>query len=178
MAGIHYDDVYTGITGKKPAATRTDITNQPVALRPHGNSATATTISCNICHNGTVTAAYNTNNTACVSCHTTGNAAIGDAAAVIAAASTLHLNGAIDVSIPNATTVRSKAQIRGAIAPTGWTRNNNYKDQVLASNDNAVINSADWSPVAKTCTTACHLGQASPAWGTPATCVSCHTTLP
>jgi predicted CxxxxCH...CXXCH cytochrome family protein len=181
MAGIHYNTIYTGTTGLKPAATRANITGQSTALRPHGNSATATTINCNICHNGTVTAAYNRRNSQCVTCHDLAqpiNAPIGDADMIIAAASTLHLNGAINVQLPNATTVRSKAQIRGTTAPAGWTRNNNYKDAALASNDSATMNSADWAAAPKTCTTACHLNEASPAWGTPTTCSSCHTTLP
>jgi hypothetical protein len=96
----------------------------------------------------------------------------------IAAGSTLHLNGAINVQLPVAATVKSKAQIR--TAPTGWTRTNNYKDAALASSDSATMNSADtdWAAAGKTCTTACHLSQASPAWGTPATCDKCHITLP
>jgi hypothetical protein len=181
MAGIHYNTIFTGTTGLKPAATRANITGQSTAVRPHGNAATATTINCNICHTGTVTAGYNRQNSQCITCHALAqpiNATIGDADMSIAAGSTLHLNGTINVQLPNATTVRSKAQLRGTTAPTGWTRNNNYKDAALASNDNATINSADWASGSKTCTTACHLSQASPAWGTPATCESCHTTLP
>jgi predicted CxxxxCH...CXXCH cytochrome family protein len=183
MAGIHYNNIFTGTTGLKPATTRADITGQSVNLRPHGNSATATTINCNICHNSTVTAAYNRQNSQCITCHDLGqtvNATIGDADMVIAAASTSHLNGTADVALPVAATVRSKAQIRGTTAPTDWTRNNNYKDTSLASNDSATMNSAgtDWNSPGKTCTTACHLSNASPAWGTPATCDSCHTSLP
>lgn len=183
MAGIHFDNIYTGTTGLKPATTRADITGQSAALRPHGNSATATTINCNICHNGTVNVSYNALNTACSTCHnTTSGAATGDAVAVIAPGSILHLNGVKDIAVPTGT-VNSKAQIRddsttGTGAPALWTRNNGYKSGSLASSDSATINASDWASGTKTCTTACHLGQQSPTWGSAASCNSCHTTLP
>ncbi len=188
MPGIHYDNIYTGTSGLKPTSTRTVIINQPIEQRPHGNAATATTISCNNCHSGTVNTAYNRRNSQCITCHDLGQAvdtAKGDADMIIASGSTMHLDGSVQVSLPNAATVRSKAQLRndGATAtgaPLGWTRNINYKDMVQASNDSSLLNSTglDWNSGSKTCTTACHLMQQSPVWGTTSTCTSCHTVLP
>jgi predicted CxxxxCH...CXXCH cytochrome family protein len=163
MAGIHYDNIYTGTTGLAAMGN--------TATGAHGNAATATTINCNICHNATVTSAANDKNAACSSCHT--GTPMGNAA--IAAASVKHLDGAIQVEL-KAGAVLSKAQIRGTTSPTDWTRITGYK--VAGAYDSATINVADWTAAGKTCTTACHLGNASPAWGTPATCYSCHTALP
>jgi len=183
MAGIHFDSVFTGTTGLKPATTRTDITGQVAALRPHGNAATSTTLSCNICHNGTVTSANNALATQCVTCHNTTGGLGGDAVASIDAASTLHLNGTKDVSL-QAGSVYAKPQIRddegtATGAPAGWTRNAGHAGyKVSGAYDSATINAGDWTAGAKTCTTACHIGQQSPAWGTPTNCFSCHTSLP
>jgi len=177
MAGIHYDDIYTGTTGLRPAGAWGSIASWSTLVRPHGNAATATTINCNICHSATVTAANNRLNSQCSSCHTSG-AGAGNAVMVIGASSTQHLDGTIDVSI-QAGAVRSKAQIRsdsGGNAPAGWTRNSGYK--ASGSYDSSTIAAGDWAAGSKTCTTACHLGQQSPAWGAAASCVSCHRTLP
>ena len=176
MAGIHYDNIYTGGTGLAAMGN--------TATGAHGNNATATTISCNICHYGTVTTDSNDQNlnanANCGSCHN-GTAVPLKGNVVIDAASNLHLNGVINVVLQTGT-VLSKAQLRdtasGGTSPVGWTRNNGYKSATLASGDSATINGTDWSSASKTCTTACHLNQASPTWGTPTTCNSCHTTLP
>lgn len=172
MAGIHYTNIFTGTTGLAA--------NGNTATGAHGNAATATTLSCNVCHYGTVTTAANDKNTNatanCSTCHS-GGTAKGDAA--IAAGSNLHLNGVINVQLK--TTILSKAQLRSdnntaTGAPSGWTRNSGYK--ASGAYDNATTTAGDWASGSKTCTTACHLSQQSPVWGTAATCTSCHASLP
>ncbi len=174
MAGLHYDDIYSGGTGLAAMGN--------TATGAHGNNATATTISCNICHYGTVTTDSNDQNlnanANCGSCHN-GTTAPLKGNVAIAGTSSLHLNGAIDVVLQTGA-VLSKAQLRntatGGTSPAGWTRNVGYK--VSGAYDSGTINAGDWNSGAKTCTTVCHLNQASPAWGTAATCLSCHTALP
>jgi predicted CxxxxCH...CXXCH cytochrome family protein len=170
MAGIHFDTIFTGTTGLAAMGN--------TATGAHGNAATANTISCNVCHNGTVTSAANDKNTSCstASCHDTAPRLKGNAA--IAAGSNLHLNGAKNIVL-QAGAVRSKAQVRDdddGNAPAGLTRNVGYK--ASGAYDSATINAGDWASGSKTCTTACHLSQQSPTWGTATTCLSCHTTLP
>ncbi len=175
MAGIHYDDIFTGTTGLAVMGN--------TATGAHGNAATATTLNCNICHYGTVTTAANDKNlnanANCGSCHN-GTTAPLKGNVAIDAASNLHLNGVIDVQLKTGA-VLSRAQLRNDAntasgAPAGWSRNVGYK--ASGAYDSATINSGDWVSGTKTCLTACHLNQSSPAWGTPTTCNSCHATLP
>lgn len=177
MAGIHFEDVFTGTIGLKPWSSRGAIADQSTALRQHGNADTSTTIGCNVCHADTVTAGYNRMNSQCSACHTNdNNPDTGDAKMVIDAYSTSHLNGVVDIALINGSGVaRSKAQLR--TEPASWTRSNGYKSATLASGDSADMASGDWSTSSRTCTTACHLNNASPAWGTTAKCVSCHKGL-
>jgi predicted CxxxxCH...CXXCH cytochrome family protein len=105
FVGIHYDNVYTGATGLIQDANSNN--------NAHGSAATSTTISCQVCHNGTVTTMANDQNTVCATCHGVGAIGLqGDM--IIAAASTVHINGQPDVVFMPGN-VRSKAQIRDDI---------------------------------------------------------------
>jgi len=174
LVGVHFDNIYTGTTGLATAGTGN--TNS------HGNSAYSTTISCYICHSTVVSSStvdtYALNNVSssamkCSNCHTGSsptplqNGAIAD--------KSLHINAQKEVAIVNAFTMKSKAQLRDDSRPSMWTRNGGYKTP--GAYDSATINSADWNPGTKTCTTACHNNQPVQWGATNVTCNSCHTDL-
>jgi predicted CxxxxCH...CXXCH cytochrome family protein len=159
VVGIHYQDVYSGTTGKTTG---------------HGDPTTSTTINCNVCHSDTVAVNTNDSNTVCVTCHTGGSA---KGAVAIAATSTLHINGTPDV-VFGGFSVKSKAQVRDNITTvdelnTSWTRNS-YK--TTGSTDTSRRTP---SYAGGTCSTVdCHNGN-SVAWtATNISCKSCHTSLP
>jgi predicted CxxxxCH...CXXCH cytochrome family protein len=170
LVGIHFDNIYDG-SGVLLAAGSTDPSS-------HGDPTTSTTMTCYLCHNGEISstaidtyALANLGSSAmkCSTCHTSPQAgAITD--------KSLHVNGLKNVTLANAFTVKSKAQLADSSIPAGWTRAGTYK--TAGSYDSATMNSEDWHSDTKTCTTACHNGQ-SATWGaTNITCVSCHTELP
>lgn len=164
--GFHYNAIYSGLSDFLPVSDTDaynvnlddgdgDYTNNdPTAsgfdqLRGHGGNllsdgtATSTTITCNVCHNSTVTSSANARNTTCATCHdyTLDDAANGDAALTIADKS-IHVDGTRDVLFFNEK-LRSKAQVRDGLiynsaTPTSdwtdieelsqsWVRYNGYK---------------------------------------------------
>ena len=152
----------------------------------HGNAATATTISCNICHYATVTSVRNDQNQVCKTCHFAGNSlgALTGNGAVIANKSK-HLNGAVDVEFKNMAIV-SKAQMRSNGKPYSpyssiWRRDVGYK--VPGAHDTAktpLDTATMWNETTKTCSNiACHNGEPVRWSDTDGTtnCVSCHATL-
>ncbi len=178
QVGIHAFRVYSSGSGLATAGTGGDTT--------HGNDAVESVISCYVCHNATVTAKYNDNNTICIACHYSGNslgAHFGNAAAI--ADKSRHVNGKVDVVFKNMT-INSKAQLRNnrfTQAPYSsiWRRDFGYK--VPGAHDTAKVplNTATmWDGSTKTCSNiACHNGQTvkwSDTNGTT-TCISCHTAL-
>ncbi len=150
----------------------------PGSLGSHGDSTQATTISCNLCHNLTVTTAGNYGSGLCNGCHTT---AAGKTYASIANKAN-HLNGTVDVSFAN-TKVISKAQLRDASfslnsSSTGWHRTGVYKagygsfDQAKQS-----LNVAPAYTTGSGCSSiSCHFNQPNVDWKntTPIDCNSCH----
>ena len=176
--GLHYDDIYNGVFGKYSAAAAV---GKPAG---HGDPSQSTTLSCNICHNSTVSVAYNDKNIACASCHNGTRAALKGNAAVTNRA--LHVNGARDLSFWTGGAIRSKAQLRDSVfsdytAGGGfWTRNGGYKTGA-ASYDSArsPLNSSMYS--AGSCSNiACHNGR-TVSWtadvGKGQDCVICHSRL-
>lgn len=176
--GIHAMNIYSS-PGKRAKAGTTGKSS-------HGNAATATTISCNICHYETVTTARNDDNMVCKSCHYDGNAVgaqTGNLAAI--ADRSKHVNGLVDVAFKPVAIV-SKAQMRPASFATAtyssvWKRNGGYK--VSGANDSAkqALNTATmWDGGTKTCSNiACHNGQ-SVKWtdnNGVTECVSCHSAM-
>ncbi|MFZ2198796.1 MAG: CxxxxCH/CxxCH domain-containing protein, partial [Thermodesulfovibrionales bacterium] len=122
VVGIHYKDIFSSTSGKMAQGGATGAA--------HGDPNAATTINCNICHNTTVTASYNDKNTICVTCHD-GAIAPTKGAADIAAGSTAHINGQVDVSF-GTFSLKSRAQVRDNITTVpelnnAWTRTNGYK---------------------------------------------------
>ena len=175
LVGIHFDNIFNGTSGLlTPGAT------DPSS---HGASATSTTITCYLCHNGEIdsvqidTYALNnlggSSNMKCSACHT-GDPIVPLQTGVIIDKSK-HVNGQKDVVLANNFTVKSKAQLMTSSIPAGWTRNVGYK--TAGAYDNATMTTADWNSNGKTCTTACHNSQPV-TWGSSITCVSCHTALP
>ena len=173
LVGIHFDNIFDGSAGLL-AAGATDPGS-------HGASATSTTMTCYLCHNGEVSPTpvdthaldnRGSSSMKCTNCHTSGSATPVQVGSIMN--KSLHVNGLKDVTLAN-TTVKSKAQLE--TAPAGiWTRSGTYK--TAGSYDSASMSSADWDSGTKTCTTACHNNQPV-TWGaTNITCVSCHTSLP
>jgi predicted CxxxxCH...CXXCH cytochrome family protein len=175
FVGIHYDNVFTGTTGLIQ-----DVNSNNNA---HGSVTTSTTISCQVCHNGTVTTMANDQNTVCATCHGVGAIGLqGDM--IIAAASTTHINGQPDVVFMSGT-VRSKTQIRDDITTVtelndNWTRMNSYKQVNSYDESPQPLNaSAVYDSGTKTCSTvACHNGKQIEWGATNISCESCHTDLP
>lgn len=176
--GIHAMNIYSSPGGRATAGTG--------GKSSHGNSATATTISCNVCHYATITTARNDENPVCKACHYTGNsvgALAGNPAAIANKAQ--HVNGLINVSF-QPTPIMSKAQMRQssfATAPYSsvWKRTAGYKLSGSYDTAKTALDTANmWDSSTKTCSNvACHNGQ-SVKWSDTngaTNCISCHTSL-
>jgi predicted CxxxxCH...CXXCH cytochrome family protein len=191
--GIHYAELYDD----DGVALMTDAAAPGVdPSAAHGNSTTSDPISCQVCHNDTVTADFNALQTmngdavgasGCSSCHTSGGVPDGKAGSSeisIAANTTAHLNGTKNVAIL-LSSLKSRAQLRDDIdtvnVGTYWNRTNGYKNSTTLSFDVALGAPSYNASVTKTCsTTACHNGIETPAWnsGSSGNCMACHTELP
>ena len=176
--GIHAMSIYSSASGLAKAGT--------TGKSSHGNPATATTISCNICHYGTVTTARNDENPVCKTCHYAGNtvgAQVGNPAAI--ADKSKHVNGLVNVEF-KPVSMLSKAQVRQKYYVTHayssvWTRNGGYKTSGAYDSAKAAFNTATmWDGSTKTCSNiACHNGN-SVKWGDNdgvTECFSCHGSL-
>ncbi len=169
--GIHYNNIFTGTTGTASAGNTDTSSHGYVDI--NGTELTSTTINCNICHNSTVTMAANDSNALCAACHTGSNL---KGIMAIAAGSTTHVNGQVDV-VFTSTAIRSKAQVRDSIASVAelndnWTRMNGYKG---AGSYDAAKTTPSYS--AGNCTVACHNSKPV-SWSSTVTCNSCHADLP
>lgn len=172
LVGMHFDNISSNTSGLATAGV--DGTSS------HGNSAYSTTISCNTCHNGIVDGTIDTHAMAgktsafkCSNCHTGSTPTPLRNANILN--KSMHVNGTKNVVLADATTIKSKAQLRDGSMPASWTRTGTYK--ATGSFDSATINSADYSSGAKTCVTACHIGKPV-GWGdTGLKCSSCHKSL-
>ncbi len=176
--GIHALNIYSSARGLAKAGT--------TGKSSHGNSGTATTISCNICHYETITTARNDENVVCKSCHYTGNivgASVGNPAAI--ADKSKHVNGQVNVSFQPVSVI-SKAQMRPstfttALYSSAWKRNVGYKVSGAYDTAKNALNTATmWDSDTKTCSNvSCHNGQ-SVKWSDNnglTECVSCHSSL-
>jgi len=150
----------------------------------HGNAATSTTISCNICHFDTVTSARNDDNVVCKTCHYVGNgvgALTGNKATI--ADKSKHVNGLVNVAF-KPVAILSRAQMRQSyFAPYSgaFKRNVGYKVSGAYDSAKTILNTATmWDSNSKTCSNvACHNGQ-SVKWNDNngvTDCVSCHTAM-
>ncbi|NJC87133.1 MAG: CxxxxCH/CxxCH domain-containing protein [Desulfuromonas sp.] len=181
--GIHAEDIYSGATGKLSTAT---------ATKSHGDATNSSTISCNVCHSGTVTSARNKFGTECNSCHS------GAAEVIMAVADkSKHLDdgtATAEVSFVDMTAFKSKAQLRDNLADANdgttilsavWNRITGYK--AAASHDKGQAAFATPNFAGGNCSNvACHNNQPA-IWNSagninPATyapnCMGCHTSLP
>ncbi len=174
VVGIHYDEIYDDDGVGLMAVDAT-------AGSAHGNSDTATTISCNTCHIATVNLVQNDQNSVCGTCHDGGTAGLKGNAAIMAGSDS-HLNGLKDVAF-DAITMRTRAQLRDNIASVPdvnayWNRNGVYKsgdsdhDSSRVTLDTAEYNGGSCASVA------CHSGN-TVLWNNGAlTCAQCHTDTP
>jgi len=177
VVGIHYDDVFNGRFGKYSSAAAV---GKPAG---HGDPAQSTTLNCNICHNTTISVAYNDKSSACATCHNgtraplKGNAAITNRAA--------HVNGKADLSFWTGGTVKSKAQLRPAsfsdytAAGGFWTRTTYKAGAASVDTAKSALNNTMYN--AGTCSNiACHNGRPV-NWttdvGKSVECVICHYKL-
>jgi predicted CxxxxCH...CXXCH cytochrome family protein len=164
FVGIHYDNIYTGTGGLATAGN--------TGTSSHGNATTSTAISCNVCHNATVTVSANDDNTVCTTCHA------GTPVGVVAidAAATTHVNGQPDVAF-DAVNARSKAQLRDASIPAEWDRSVSavpYKTDGAFDEAVNALNTDDYTD--QTCTVACHNDQPI-QWNDAVSCNTCHKGL-
>ncbi|HEY6872950.1 MAG TPA: CxxxxCH/CxxCH domain-containing protein [Geobacteraceae bacterium] len=147
----------------------------------HGIATQATTISCNLCHNLTVTTSANNGSAQCNGCHTQ---PATQASATIANKA-MHVNGNVDVqfaSMPPATTpFTSKAQLRDASfslnsSSTEWHRSAGGYKTGAASYDTAKRDLNVANPYSGgTCSNViCHFNQ-NVQWKNPAPAVNCNS---
>ncbi|WP_298440160.1 CxxxxCH/CxxCH domain-containing protein [Geobacter sp.] len=168
IVGIHYNNIYNGTTGLRTAGNSN--------TSSHGLATNSTTISCNVCHNDTVTVAYNDQSVNCstIYCHDTGARLKGNAA--IASAAT-HVNGLVDVKFAPVNVI-SKAQLRKPQG--GWVRTGSYKAAGSYDTYSTSLSKATYTAGTKSCANvACHFQQTI-KWGDiggRTTCQSCHTSL-
>jgi predicted CxxxxCH...CXXCH cytochrome family protein len=189
--GIHFDTIYTGGSGLQTAGSTGD--------NAHGSATTSTVIGCMSCHNDTVKAWFNDDNTTCgtAACHGVTAPAQGgleNASNTKDTANfkkTLHLNGSIDVAFQNIAP-KTRAQVRNGIENvpelfSNWERQNGgildwllfYKHTDDYDQAKSTLNSATFS--AGTCSAvACHNGYDIEWNKTQASysCDACHTQLP
>jgi predicted CxxxxCH...CXXCH cytochrome family protein len=175
--GIHYDDIYSGTTGKLAEAAAVGTS------AGHGDPAQSTTLSCNICHNTTISVGFNDKNLACSRCHN-GTAAPLKGNAVITNRA-VHVNGKIDLAFYTTAAVKSKAQLRDSTftdytaAGGFWTRTT-YKagagsfDTAKQVLNNTMYNAGNCANIA------CHNGK-TVNWttdvGKAKDCTICHSKL-
>jgi len=202
QVGFHYNAVYSGKKDFMPVLNSDPLPIGLVAgpadngdadvmddsydpLRGHGGKlagvATSTTMTCYVCHNGTVTAKGNDLNPLCATCHDDVKAPLMGTLTV--ASTNLHVNGVPDV-VFMAEKVRSKAQVRDDLfdvleLSNNWTRTNSYKQADGSSFDespdtlaNLAASYGGWTTTdvvryaglpeemtqpARTCLVSCHL---------------------
>ena len=175
--GLHADDIFNGTFGKYSAAGAVG------KSAGHGDPAQSTTLSCNICHNSTISVAYNDKNAACVGCHNGSKAALKGSAVITNRA--MHVNGKADLTFYSAAAVKSKAQLRAdsfsnyTAAGGYWTRSSYKAGAASVDTAKSVLNNSMYS--AGNCSNiACHNGRPV-NWttdvGKGADCVICHSKL-
>ncbi len=179
--GIHYTDIYNGVSRKLPQAGGNAVS------AAHGRNNRSTTINCNMCHALTVSAFANDQNSACVGCHDDAVAPKKGSAAI--ADKSKHVNGTVDISFINQK-LATKAQVANAAfashtaSSAGWTRNNNiYKAVNFVPYTSAydvtkstLFAAASYNQANGCLNVACHSG-ITVKWTDTVTCTSCHTRL-
>ena len=175
--GIHNDDIFNGVFGTYSAAGAVG------KLAGHGDPAQSTTLSCNICHNTTISVGYNDKNSACSTCHNGSRAPLKGNAVITNRAT--HVNGKADLSFYSAAAVKSKAQLRAGsftnytAAGGFWSRSTYKVDAASTDTAKIVLNNSMYS--SGTCSNvACHMGRpvnwTSDA-GKAKDCIICHSKL-
>jgi hypothetical protein len=110
----------------------------------------------------------------CGACHT--GATPTPLQAGVIADKSKHVIGSLTVAFAPIT-MNSKAQLRDASLPAGWTRTGTYGVSGSYDSASAALNSGTWTPATKTCTVVCHNNNAV-QWGdTTVTCLNCHNKL-
>jgi predicted CxxxxCH...CXXCH cytochrome family protein len=179
--GIHYDDIFNGVSKKLPQGGGTAIN------AAHGKNSRSTTINCNMCHFSVVTAFANDLNGGCSGCHQ----ASGNPAALFGNMSvanhTKHVNGSVDVNFINQK-VATKAQVVDSAfsaytaKPSGWQRRTNgMKFKTSTSHydytkSTLVAAASPYTTAAGCLNIACH-SSVTVKWTDTITCNNCHTRL-
>ena len=176
MVTIHFENIYNKVAGSGLLITGTTVDSS------HGNAGVATTMACYVCHYGVVSNitidTYAMDGTSssfrCGACHTGATPTKLQAGAI--ADKSRHVSGSVTVAF-TPITMKSKAQLRDASLPAGWTRSGTYGASGSYDSTSAALNSGTWTPATKTCAVTCHNGN-SIQWGdTTATCLNCHNKL-
>jgi predicted CxxxxCH...CXXCH cytochrome family protein len=176
MVTIHFDNVYNKVTGSGLLSTGTTVDSS------HGNASVATTMACYVCHSGVVSNTtidtYAMSGTSssfrCNACHT--GATPTPLQTGVIADKSKHVSGSVTVAFAPIT-MNSKAQLRDASMPSGWTRSGTYGASGSYDSASTLLNAGTWTPANKTCTVVCHNNSAV-QWGdTTVTCLNCHNKL-
>jgi len=185
-AGLHYDTLSQKTTNGLIAAS-----GAPGVVAGHGDPAYSTTISCNICHNGTVATSGNKYKADCLACHSGTADTATNGGAIYLSNLRNHVNGSVNVQFA-AVTIKTRAQLRpesygnytGNATTNGWIRNaGNYKTGLAAyETSKRALNAGTAGFAGETCSNiVCHNGRgnSSPRWVTDrgAGCALCHTNL-
>ena len=127
LVGIHYENIYSGVTGNLPPGGAANIN------AGHGANHRSTTINCNICHADTVTTSANDNNEICAGCHNGETAPYKNpvlSPSGLISNTAKHVNGSVDVVFVDQT-IATKAQVAASAFAaytantSGWVRNSN-----------------------------------------------------
>ena len=184
LVGIHYDNIYNGVTGKLPQGGDANIN------AAHGKDSRSTTINCNICHAVTMTTSANDENTLCAGCHngTTAplkNTVLSPTGLISNAAK--HVNGSVDVVFIDQT-IATKAQVANtAFAAytanaSGWIRNSNgmpyktYTSSYDYTKSTLLAGATPYTTANGCLNIACH-ASIPVKWTDTVSCNSCHIRL-
>jgi predicted CxxxxCH...CXXCH cytochrome family protein len=182
--GIHYDDIFNGVSKKLPFGGGRTILGLNAA---HGNNSRSTTINCNICHFSVVTAFANDLNTLCTTCHKGGGNPAPLFGNMSVANHTKHVNGSVDVDFINQK-IATKAQVvPSAFAAytanaSGWDRRSNamkfktYTSSYDYTKTTLVAAASPYTTAAGCLNIACH-ASIPVKWTDAVSCQSCHVRL-
>ena len=180
VVGIHYDDIFNGVSKKLPQGGGNLIN------AAHGLENRSTTINCNICHAATMTTSANDGNTVCGGCHNVTTAPLKNPASLISDKSK-HVNGTVDVVFISQK-IATKAQVVDTAfaaytaKTSGWSRRSNsmkfktYTSSYDYTKATLLDAAAPYTTAAGCLNIACH-ASIPVKWTDTVTCTSCHTRL-
>jgi len=180
LVGIHYENIYNGVSGKLPQGGDANIN------AAHGRDSRSTTINCNICHAATMTTSANDKNALCAGCHN-GTTVPFKNPGVLIANTAKHVNGSVDVVFVDQT-IATKAQVADSAfaaytaQTSGWVRNSNgmpyktYTSSYDYTKSTLFAAATPYSTANGCLNIACH-ASIQVKWTDSLSCNNCHTRL-